>query len=56
MTTTTSRRSYGKVHPSTYRVMHRLIAEDLLTYDRVAELFGCSRSRVVQVTRQFRDN
>lgn len=48
------KRKYTKVSPADHQVMERLHSEYGLTYPQIADLYGCSRSRVVQIVNQFR--
>lgn len=48
------KRRYVRIHPTNYEVMVRLHEEHHLTYAQIADLFGCSRSRVVQLITENR--
>lgn len=50
------KRKYTRISPANYKVMARLHDEYGLTYAQIADLFGCSRSRVVQLVTQYRDD
>lgn len=56
MTIHGSRRKYTRVSPADHQVMERLHREYQLTYPQIADLYGCSRSRVVQIVTQFRQS
>lgn len=45
-------RRYTKVATVDHQVMVRLHRTHGLTYPQIAELYGCSRSRVVQIVNQ----
>lgn len=48
-------RRYTRIDPTVHPVMVRLVTEHRLSYEQVANLFGCSRSRVVQIVKEQRD-
>lgn len=48
--TTEAKRKYVRVSPAVYPIIVKLHEEHGFTYQQVADLFGCSRSRVVQIT------
>jgi DNA-directed RNA polymerase specialized sigma24 family protein len=50
-----SRRRYTRISPANYPVMVRLHEEYGLTYAQIADLYGCSRSRVVQLVSENRE-
>lgn len=50
------KRSYTRLSPSSHPVMRRLHREHRLTYPQIADLFGCSRSRVVQIVNSQEEN
>lgn len=50
------KRRYTRISPALYPVMARLHEEYRLTYAQIADLFDCSRSRVVQLVTDFRDD
>lgn len=52
----TTKRRYTRVSPAAYPVMVRLHEEYGLTYAQIADLFDCSRSRVVQLVQENRED
>lgn len=44
------KRRYTRISPAVYPVIVKLHRDFGLTYQAIADLFGCSRSRVVQIT------
>lgn len=50
-----TKRRYTRVSPAVYPVMVRLHEEFGLTYSQIADLFHCSRSRVVQLVIENRE-
>lgn len=47
-------RRYTRIAPEMVPIMSRLQADYRLTYDEIADLFGCSRSRVIQLVQAYR--
>lgn len=50
----TQKRSYTRISPEMVPVMDELQGHYGLTYDEVARLFRCSRSRVIQLVTKHR--
>ena len=53
--TDTKPRPYRRIHPGNHRVMYRLHTDFDLTLAQIADLFGCSTSRVKQINATFRE-